>query len=82
MPLPSSLLTIYLEEIDKLKIIFTLFETNFFIPRINKGWLSRFPFYSFPTAWNELDPTLKSLSVKGEFKYKLKHSLLSKLENF
>ena len=44
---------------------------EYFIPRFNKGWLSRFLFYSFPTTWNVLDPTLKSLGAKSELKYKL-----------
>jgi len=44
----------------------------FHIPRINSCWLNRFPFISFTTIWNELDPSLKCISSKTELKVKLK----------
>ena len=55
---------------------------DFLIPRINLESLKRFPFYKYPTLWNDLNPELKSLNRKNEFKYKIKSSLLEKLKDF
>ena len=55
---------------------------QFNVSRLNSSWLKRFPLYTFTTAWNELDISLKSISSKIEFKIKLKKYLLGKLEGF
>ena len=55
---------------------------DFLIPRINLESIKRFPFYKYPTLWNDLSPELKSLNRKNEFKYKIKSSFLEKLKDF
>jgi len=54
----------------------------FHVPRINSAWLKRFPFFSFTTAWNELDNSLKLTPSKNEFRFELKRILLEKQDGF
>ena len=55
---------------------------DFLIPIKNSESHKRFPFYKYPTLLNDLNPELKSLNRKNEFKYKIKSSFLEKLKDF
>ena len=49
---------------------------------IHIDFLKRFPLFSFPWSWNALDPVLKVIQSKNEFKQRVKKSLIVKYENF
>ena len=49
---------------------------DFFIPLANTEFLNRFPFYSFPLAWNNLPNNIKDISSKKLFRINLKQNLI------
>ena len=55
---------------------------NYYIPRVKNNSLNKFPLYSFPVSWNNLDDSLSCIANKNSFKYELKTHLLSRLMNF
>ena len=55
---------------------------NYYIPRVKNNSLNKFPLYSFPVSWNNLNDSLSSIANKNSFKYELKTHLLSRLMNF
>ena len=55
---------------------------EYLLPHVRYESLKFFPFYSFPKAWNELDPGFQSITCKSLFKFNLKSHLLSKYSNF
>ena len=55
---------------------------DFYVPGVRTEFLRRFPFYSFPTAWNFLSPEFKEISQKSIFKQSLKTKLLDNLKDF
>ena len=52
------------------------------LPHARNEYLKRFPFYSFPRLWNNLDPTIKSIGNINTFKFILKKCLLEKYAQF
>ena len=55
---------------------------DYLLPHTRYESLKVFPFYSFPKAWNELDPGFRSVTCKSIFKFNIKSHLMSKYSNF
>ena len=55
---------------------------DFYVPGVRTEFLRRFPFYSFPTAWNFLSSEFKEIAQKSIFKQSLKAKLLDNLKDF
>ena len=56
--------------------------TDLFIPHIRTEFLKRFPFYSFPSSWNNLPEAVRTIQTLSLFKTTVKKHLLTKLEGF
>ena len=60
-------------------------QNEYIVPRVDSEILRRFPFYTFPKLWNDLDntrPELTSTDIKSIFKFNLKEHLLAKYANY
>ena len=55
---------------------------DYLLPHTRYESLKVFPFYSFPKAWNELEPGFRSVTCKSLFKFDIKSHLMSKYSNF
>ena len=55
---------------------------DYFIPQTRLNSLKQFPLVSFPLAWNNLDPSLKTIVNKHEFKFRVKQLFLDKYKAF
>jgi exonuclease III len=51
-------------------------QEDFFIPTVNKQYLSSFPLFQFPRIWNSLPGSLKSIISRNTFKKKLYDHLI------
>jgi hypothetical protein len=54
---------------------------DYYLPPSRTAFISRFPFYSLPSLWNNLPLNLKELASKNSFSYNLKKHLIDKLND-
>ena len=55
-------------------------QQDFFLPRVNKPYLTLFPYFHFPKVWNRLPDNLKSITSRNLFKKELYTYLLNSIE--
>ena len=57
-------------------------DDDFFVPQTKNDYLKRFPFYTFPLAWNNLSLNLKLTQNKKIFRLNLKSYLMLPYKSF
>ena len=81
--LPSSFDELFLRNATLFGNLYFMRNLNvFYVPGVRTEFLRRFPFYSFPTAWNFLSSEFKEIAQKSIFKQSLKAKLLDNLKDF
>ena len=81
--LPSSFDELFVGNVSLFGNLYFMRNLNdFYVPGVRTEFLRRFPFYSFPTAWNFLSSEFKEIAQKSIFKQSLKAKLLDNLKHF